>query len=150
MLASLGIVATIAFTQSAHAIEVSGAWIREAPPSARMIGGFMVIRNNSKQDVFLVRAQSKRVEHIEIHRTVHEEGMARMVRQNEVKIPANTSVTFKPGDYHLMMAAPKPPLKAGDKVNITLEFNEGEKVDVVYTVKKMKMMNHDEMPHHHH
>lgn len=129
---------------AAQAVEVEDAWIREAPPTAEMIGGFMTIKNGSDQDWILVGAHSDAIPHIMLHRTVHEGGMARMVHQKQVVIPAGGTVQFKPGDYHLMMKSPKPPLKAGDKVTITLEFKGGEEKDVVFTVKKMPMM----MDHH--
>jgi copper(I)-binding protein len=129
--------------QSAQALEVENAWIREAPPSAQMMGGFMTLKNDSDKPMVLTGAHSKAFKMIMLHRTVEKDGMARMIHQDKVVIPAHGTLEFKPGSYHIMMPSPAKRLVAGDKVTITLEFEGGKHVDVVYTVRKGKMMMHN-------
>jgi copper(I)-binding protein len=131
------------FALSAQAIEVDNAWIREAPPSAQMLGGFMTIKNDSAKEMVLVGAHSKAFSMIMLHRTVEQDGMSRMIHQDKVVIPAHGMVEFKPGDYHIMMPSPAKRLVAGDKVTITLEFEGGKEVDVEFTVRKAKMPMHN-------
>lgn len=139
---------------SAQALEVENAWIREAPPSAQMMGGFMTLKNESDEPMVLTGAHSKSFKMIMLHRTVEKDGMAKMIHQDKVVIPAHSTLEFKPGSYHIMMPSPSKRLVAGNKVTITLEFEGGKTMDVVYTVRKdtmrMPKMDGMNMDHHHH
>jgi copper(I)-binding protein len=42
---------------------------------------------------------------------------------NGIKIPANENVSLKPGSYHIMLSGLDKNLKLGDKIQVTLEFN---------------------------
>jgi len=133
-----------------HAVEVNDAWIREAPPAASMMGGFMVIENPSAKELVLVGASSKTFKHIMLHRTVEEDGVSKMIHQMKILIPAHGKLVFKPGSYHIMMPVPDKRLVAGDKVMIRLEFKSGESKDVEFVVRKGMGMNHGGGGHHHH
>lgn len=131
-----------------HAVEVTDAWVREAPPSAKMLGGFMTINNHSDKDMVLTGANSKTFKKVMLHRTMEVDGVSKMVHQHMITIPAHGQLEFKPGDYHIMMPAPEKRLVAGDKVTITLVFKSGETRDVEYTVRKgMKMQGHGHQHH---
>jgi copper(I)-binding protein len=114
---------------------VSDAWVREGPPSATALGGFMVIHNHSDKRT-LVKASSSGFGMAELHRSMQHDGMMKMVRQEKIVIPAKGSVTFKPGDYHIMLMKPKKAYKAGDHVTVTLGFADGSAVKVKYAVRK--------------
>lgn len=138
-------------------ITVENAWIREAPPGARAMAGYMVVKNHGNSDKVLVSASSEAFGDVMLHRTIVEEGMAKMVHQMAITIPAKGEVTFEPNGYHVMLMAPKKPLKAGDKVEITLKFKDGETVKVVHEVRAAPQpqsmndsMDHGAMAHHHH
>jgi copper(I)-binding protein len=140
-----GLLALLGLT--AQAQEVENAWIREAPPAAQMMGGFMTLKNDSDKPMVLIGAHSKTFSMIMMHRTMEQDGMSRMIKQDKVVIPAHGMLEFKPGSYHIMMPSPSKRLVAGDKVTITLEFEGGKTMDVVYTVRKgtMPMKNMDGM-----
>jgi hypothetical protein len=89
------------------------------------------------------------VDRIELHRTEMREGVARMIEQERVEIPAGASVAFEPGGLHLMLFDPPEPLRAGDSVQIELALEGAETVSVEAQVRKMTGadMGHD---HHHH
>ncbi len=141
-------------------IMVSDAWVREAPPNATVLAGFMVIKNHSGKKRSLVKVSSSGFGKAELHRTVHKDGMAKMMHQKIIDIPAKGSVAFKPGDYHIMLMKPKKNYKAGDHIKIKLGFSDGSEMTVKYTVRKgmgMKddghMMDHDKghmMDHNNH
>lgn len=133
-----------------HAVEVTDAWVREAPPGAKMLGGFMTLSNHSAKDVMLTGASSKSFKHIMLHRTIEEDGVSKMVHQHMVRIPAHGKVEFKPGDYHIMMPASEKRLLAGDKVMVTLKFKSGKTVDVEFTVRKAMAMKHNGGGHNKH
>lgn len=138
-------------------ITVENAWIREAPPGARAMAGYMVVKNHGNSDKVLVGAASDAFGDVMLHRTIVEGGMAKMVHQMAITIPAKGELTFEPNGYHVMLMAPKKPLKAGDKVEITLSFKGGETVKVVHEVRAApapesmnQSMDHGAMAHHHH
>jgi len=112
------------------------AWVREAPPNVKMLAAYFTIMNFSGKDKEIVGASSDQFEKVEIHKSVEEGGMAKMVAQKSVTVPKQGTVNFKPGGLHLMLINPKKPLKAGDKVNITLKFDKGENLKMTADVKK--------------
>lgn len=114
---------------------VSEPWIREAPPTAKALAGYMQLSNHTNTEKVLVSAQSEAFGMVMLHRTVMEGGMAKMVHQNAVIIPAHGAVSFEPSGYHLMLMKPVSPLKAGDTVIISLQFQDGEKQEVSFRVK---------------
>jgi copper(I)-binding protein len=52
-----------------------------------------------------------------------------------VTIPANGSVTFEPGGYHIMLTGLAAPLKDGQKFDLNLGFLNGGVVKATATVK---------------
>jgi copper(I)-binding protein len=133
----------------ADPVEVQDAWVREGPPSVRVLAGYMQVHNRTDAPVAITGASSPAVDRIELHRTEMREGVARMIEQERVEIPAGASVAFEPGGLHLMLFDPPEPLRAGDSVQIELALEGAETVSVEAQVRKMTGadMGHD---HHHH
>jgi copper(I)-binding protein len=115
---------------------VSDAWIREAPPNAVALAGYMIMENPSNKELSLVSATSDSFENVMIHRTVHEGGMARMKHQKAVAVPANKTITFEPNGYHLMLMNPKQPVRAGDQISVNLILADDSKIKVGFDVRK--------------
>lgn len=132
----------------AAGLMVDNAWVREAPPGSAALAGFMTLHNHSDQERFLVGAESPAFANVMLHKTVSEGGMSHMVHQHMITIPAKGMVSFEPNSYHLMMMKPKQALHAGDKVVVTLQFKNGESMDVTHEVRAGmgEMMDHS---HHH-
>jgi len=138
-------------------ITVENAWIREAPPGASAMAGYMVVKNHGASDKVLVGASSDAFTEVMLHRTIVENGMAKMVHQMAITIPAKGEVTFEPNGYHVMLMGPKRPLKRGDKVEITLKFKDGQTVKVMHEVRAAEATQSMEgmdqgamvMPHNH-
>jgi hypothetical protein len=117
-------------------VMISDQWVREAPPNMPMMAGYMTIMNMSKHEQSLVGASSPQFKMVELHRSIEENGMSKMIAQKKVDIPAGKSVEFKPGSYHLMLMHPLKPLKAGDTVEFTLKFSNGDTKAFTAPVKK--------------
>ena len=117
-------------------LATEGAWIREAPPNATAMAGYVRIDNPSKTDQALVGAESAAFGAIEMHRTIIKDEVSRMQKQQSVPVPAGDAVSFEPGGHHLMLFRPQRPLKAGDKVMVTLKFESGDTLEVPFTVKR--------------
>jgi copper(I)-binding protein len=58
-----------------------------------------------------------------------------MVHLDEVTVPAHGRIVFEPGDYHLMLVQPTRKLEIGEKISVTLEFGNGEKVTSQFEVR---------------
>lgn len=149
LLAGLG--SGLAFADSQ--LTVDDAWIREAPPGATALAGYLSLHNQGDTKRMVVGASSPAFANAMLHRTVMEDGMAKMFHQHLIEVPAGESVTFEPNDYHIMLMKPVHPLKAGDLVDVTLEFKNGEKLRVEHVVRggasgmDHGSMNHSQMSH---
>ena len=122
-----------------ESISIQNPWVRESPPNASAMAGYLTITNTTKQDRILTFAKSKQFNAVEIHRTIIKDGIAKMRRQDEITIPAGGSLELKPGDFHLMLMSPKQTFKMNDEIIVTLCIkldNVIEEIDVVMPVKK--------------
>ena len=59
----------------------------------------------------------------------------RMRAVPSLDIPAGRSVTLEPGSYHVMLVDLAHPLSVGDKVPLTLTFQNAGTIDVVAVVE---------------
>jgi copper(I)-binding protein len=116
--------------------EIKGQWVREAPPSAMMLAGFGRLHNTGSEERALVAASSPAFADIELHKTVKQDGVMRMIEQKTITVPAKGMRELKPGSYHLMLMRPREALEAGDEVTITLIFDDGSEREVVFPVRR--------------
>jgi hypothetical protein len=131
---------------------VMDPWVREAPPNAKMLAGYFTIMNHSGDGAEIVGASSNMFEKVEMHKTVHKDGVAKMIAQPSVDVGKHATVKFQPGGLHLMLINPKSPLKAGDKVDISLKLKKGGDLKMTAVVKKGSAMqgeSHEDMDHEH-
>lgn len=120
-------------------IVVEDPWVREVPPVSTMSAAFMKVRNMGDEDDFLVGARSDVSRVTEIHTTVMEEGMMKMRRMREVRVPAGGSVEFEPMGKHIMLIDLKRPLRAEERVRITLIFKKSGEITVEAPVRSTGM-----------
>lgn len=128
-------------------LQVEDAWVREGPPTAEVLAGFMHLQNPGSDAVQVTGVTSPAFERVEIHRSVTENGMAKMIAQDKLTVPAGGDLLLAPGSYHLMLLKPKQPLRAGMQVEFVLHTAGGDEVSVQAEVRTgMGGM----MDHHHH
>jgi len=129
------------------ALTVSEPWIREAPPTASVMAGYMTLVNGSDTPVTVISISSPDFKGAEIHRTVVNEGVARMLPVSQLEIPANSPLKLEPGGLHLMLFEPQRPLPAGATVTLIIHRSNGSKVSTTATVIRKTGEDHS---HHHH
>ena len=117
-------------------LTVENAWISEAPPVSKVMVAYMTINNTGNEAIDITKAESELYSSIEFHETIHENGMARMVRWGELTVPANGSIQLKRGGKHFMLFNPTKHLKAGETVRIKLTTNNKTTKTILVTVKK--------------
>ncbi|MFN2308862.1 MAG: copper chaperone PCu(A)C [Gammaproteobacteria bacterium] len=139
---------------SAHAepLTVSGAWVREGPPTTQVLAAYMQIDNPGTQDLALIGVSSPQFDSVEIHQTRVVDGLARMLPQERLAIPAGGGVTLEPGGLHMMLIQARHPLSAGDRVMLQLRLEDGTQVPVDAEVRRdaVAAPEHDHSQHHHH
>lgn len=130
---------------SENTIGVSDVWVNEAPPTVKVLAGYLTISNDSDNPVNLTAIKSPDFKKIEFHLTIMKDGVASMKKQAEITVPAHSKFSFSPGKYHLMLFNPAQAVKSGDTIPLELSFSNGELMKVDADVKRS---DHEE--HHHH
>lgn len=137
---SLLLTLSLVLAGAAHAQEpaltVTDAWIREAPPGAAMLAAYMTIHNAGDTDRILSAVDSDCFAHVMLHKSVIEDGMARMEHTDRIAVPAHGELKLEPGGYHLMMPAPDERLVEGDSAGFTLHFDGGDTLAVDVPVRR--------------
>ena len=102
-------------------LALSGGWIRLLPgtlPAA----GYFTLKNNGASNVTLTGADTPACGMLMLHKSDDTGGMSSMQDVSQVTVPGGGALEFKPGSYHLMCMDPKPALKLGATVPVTLSF----------------------------
>ena len=144
----LSIQSTFALSAQADLL-IDQAWVQEGPPNARVLAGFMQIKNNSDQTVTITSARSKQFKKIEFHRTIQSDGMARMEKQQNLTIKPGEILKLEHGGFHLMLIAPASKLKAGDKVEMNMTLSSKAVVPLSLEVRTPEQ-DQSQHQHHHH
>lgn len=116
----------ITHLSAVNGLQADNARLHEAPPSVSVHAGYLDIHNAGQEPVNLVAVSSPVFEYIEMHLTRMEDGIARMRQQKIITIPADSSLSLKPGEYHLMLFNNSRPLPAGSEVPLELLFSNGD------------------------
>jgi periplasmic copper chaperone A len=134
----LGLGATSAAAEDVKAgdLVISQAWTRATPGGAKIGGGFLTIENKGTAPDKLIGASADAAGKIEVHEMAMNNGVMKMRPvENGLTIEPGKSVKLAPGGFHLMMMDLKSPLKQGDKVPVTLQFEKAGKVAVTLDVE---------------
>lgn len=137
-------------TWAEQLLQVEDAWVRAAPPGQRVLAGYMRLSNASPESVRLVAVCSPNFESVEMHRSVVEQGLARMVAVDSVTIEPGAVVVFEPGGLHLMLIDPLQILSVGDQVAVTLELESGETQTLLLALRRDAGAAPDDHSHHQH
>ena len=129
----------------ASSMDVDNATIRLMPASAKMTAGYFNLSNQENKEKVLVGAKSNFFKHIEIHQSMKDGDVMKMIKKDSVSIPPNSELEFKPMGYHLMLMQPIDKISENQIVKITLSFASGESKDVQFVTKKMDEMRMTKM-----
>lgn len=151
-----------ACTSSGGSLTITGAWARESMAMADTGAAYLVIENTTSETDFLLGGSTPAAATIEVHETVDMSsvmpaesmagdtesaspdavasmssgGMLGMQKIDRLEIPAGGSVELKPGSYHLMLIDLTEELKAGDLIEMTLDFEKAGSVKVTAEVRE--------------
>lgn len=125
-----------AWAAAPDGLEAHAAWVREAPPNARVLAAYLQLHNHGDKMVTLVSVESDQFERAELHRSAEKGGMASMAGVSQVMIPKHGKVAFKPGGLHIMLIKPSHALHVGDIVDLTLTFSDGRSLGITAEVRR--------------
>jgi periplasmic copper chaperone A len=115
---------------------ISQAWSRATPKGAKIGGGYLTIENKGSAPDRLIGGSSDVAGSIQVHEMTVINGVMKMrPLENGLTIDPGKTVKLAPGGYHLMLMDLKSPLKQGDKLPITLEFEKAGKVQVSFDIE---------------
>ena len=120
-------------------ITVMNVRARPSPMAAGNGAVFMMVLNGMDEDVQFISAESPASEVVELHETVNDDGVMRMVHQPEgYPIEAGGSVELKPGGKHVMLINLFEQLETGNELELTINFSNGESQTLTVPVADMK------------
>ena len=118
------------------ALSVEGAWARASIGGSKVSAVYLVVANRGEVADRLVGAETRRAAHAMIHRSVVEDGVAKMRHVAAVEVPPGESVRLEPGGLHVMLTGVAPPLEAGERISVTLVFERAGRFELSVPVRK--------------
>ena len=131
LLAFAFVAAASAHEYKSGAIKIVHPWAAATPGGAKTGAAYLTIVNDGDKVLKLVKLSSPVAEKIEIHQMTMDKGIMRMRPLKEaLEVASKSRVKLGHGDLHLMLEGLKTPLEEEDMVPLTLEFDDGSKVEV--------------------
>lgn len=130
-------------TLANDAVQIDEPFARAVPPGQPNSAAFMTLHNHGETDARIVSATSNVSNVTELHTHTNVDGVMQMRQINAIEIPAGGVTELKPGGLHVMLIGLTQNLAEGDRVEVTLSFEDGtEKLLEVPVKHVMPMMNH--------
>ena len=120
-----------------NSIVVERPWARATPAGAKTGAVYMTVINNGAAPDRLLGATTPVADKVQIHKVSDENGVSSMRELSALDIAPGSRATFRPGDIHAMLVGLKQPLKEGQTISLTLEFEKAGKIDVAAAVAKV-------------
>lgn len=87
---------------------------------------YFSLANATGSAITLRRVTSPEYGRVEMHTTLIDDGVARMMALDSLTIAGNSGIAFAPGGPHLMLLEPVNGLDIGDVVTLQFHFDQGE------------------------
>ena len=119
-------------------LTVTSPWTRATPGGAKIGGGYLKITNNGRAPDRFTGGTSDVSDHVELHEMSMTNGVMKMrPLPNGLEIKPGETVELKPGGNHLMFVDLKRPLKQGESVRATLQFEKAGSLEVTFAVNAL-------------
>lgn len=121
----------------------------ETAKNANVGGGYMTIENTSDSADKLLEVRVADIPRVELHLSETDaNGVARMIKQDGIEIPAGETVMLKPGGLHVMfMELGGNAFELDEKISATLVFETAGEMDVEFNVEARSADDHGTMDH---
>ena len=121
-------------------ISIVAPWARATPGGAKVGAAFLEIQAKAGRDDKLIGVSSPAAQVVEMHDHVSDGGVMRMRKLEAIPVPGGKAVTLKPGGLHIMMIDLKAPLKEGEAIDLTLQFEKAGTMAVKVPIQKIGAM----------
>ena len=129
----------IGWTTIAHAdprpLTLKDPIVRIVPGTDAPGAGFVTFINKTDQPITLKTVTSPDAERIEIHQMDMQYGIMRMRPVDKLALAANGETSLEPGGLHLMLFGIKKSVAGGDKIQVTLIFDNGDRIEQDFVLK---------------
>ena len=117
---------------------ITQAWSRATPNGAKIGTGYLTVENKGTAPDRLVGVSADVAGKVEVHEMTTKDGVMTMRPvEKGLTIDPGKTIKLAPGGYHLMMFDLKSPLKQGDTLSVTLEFEKAGKVKIALDVQAL-------------
>ena len=116
-------------------MHVADAWAPAPIGAARVMAGYLEVLSMKETPDRLIGARSALAERVELHGSAEVDGVMRMRPVEGVDINPFGGADLEPGGLHLMIMGLKQKVAAGDRLPVTLIFEEAGEMEVKLTVK---------------
>jgi len=115
---------------------ITQAWSRATPNGAKIGSGYFTIENKGTAADRLIGVSADIAGKVEVHEMATKDGVMTMRPLDKgLTIDPGKTIKLAPGGSHLMMFDLKSPLKQGDALPVTLEFEKAGKVKISLDVQ---------------
>ena len=136
-------------------VQIEAGWVRAVPPQLTLTAAYLQLKNLTQQKLILVGASTPAFARVEMHQTIFEDNMVRMVPVEKLVISPQEIVRFKPKALHFMLIDRQQSLQVGDTITLTLQFEGNKTQSVKLEVKSEDSLevkdedNQADVPHAH-
>lgn len=135
----LPLLAALLLPLHASASSLSSVQVRDAyarPSLAGVTTGVVFLTMSSHHDDAVLAVSTPAAKSAELHDHLHEGGMMRMRKVDQVALAAGKPVAFRPGGLHVMLFGVSPALKEGDAISLTFTFAKHEPITIEVPVRE--------------
>ena len=136
ILGILGLLYSGVLNAQAPDVIARDAWVRVPLPSKTETALYLVLENHSSQRRALVSVSSDSAAQAEMHQMTMVRTMMVMTPVSQVAIPARGKTSFNPDGLHIMLYGLKTRPAPGEKIEVTLKFDDGTTLPVEAIVRK--------------
>lgn len=125
------IILAVAGCGGSGVVEITDAWAGSTPPNAETAAIYLTIVNGTTHAVHIDEVATRQCGALEIHEsTLDDQQIMRMrLAGEEAKtIGRGDTLEMLPGALHVMCIDPQQPFEAGDRFDITVDFDDGSTV----------------------
>ena len=137
---ALTVVAGFNFVRKAEVvpaeIAVTRAWARATPLGASVGAVYLMIENKGGATDRLLGVTSPASQSAMLHQTIEENDISTM-RETEGSVAPGTTLEMKPGGAHIMLMGLKTPLREGETIAVTLDFEKAGRMNVAAKVEAL-------------
>jgi copper(I)-binding protein len=146
-LAALLPIAAHAHEVTTKGVTVAHPWARATPGGATVGAAFVEIRTDKNTSDRLIGVSSPVASRAEVHSSSMQGGIMKMRHLDGIDLKPGASHVLKPMGEHIMLFDLKHPLKEGDLVDLTLDFEKAGPIAIKAPIESMAAMGPHGLDH---